>query len=300
MPTNPYLQEYSEEQNLVEDITIEIIKGMGRDVIYVPRQYANIDRIFGEDISSKFTNSYPIEAYVDSWKGFNGTDIVNQFGIEVKDKLSLTVAKRRFEEIITASDPTITRPREGDLIYFPLSKSLFEINFVEHESPFYPLGKRYSYFLTCEMFSYSMEKIQTGNTAINEIYDTSYRTFFDLTVGSFSGGTAFYEGQRISKITGATGYGEIINWNKGASMLTINIFSGTFSAGSTVYALGDTAGNYPQVTAYITGITANPYRYMSHGPSKTLKGNNEDFEAERFSENVVPFDIKNPFSEGSC
>jgi hypothetical protein len=100
MPTNPYLQEYSGEQNLVEDITIEIIKGMGRDVIYIPRQYVDLDRIFGEDISSKFTNSYPIEAYVDSWKGFNGTDIVNQFGIEVKDKLSLTIAKRRFEEII--------------------------------------------------------------------------------------------------------------------------------------------------------------------------------------------------------
>jgi hypothetical protein len=81
-----------------------------------------------------------------------------------------------------------------------------------------------------------------------------------LLVGSFTGGMAFYEGQRIRKITRATGYGEIINWNKGASMLTINILSGTFSSGSTVYALGDTAGNYPEVTAYITGITANPYQ----------------------------------------
>jgi hypothetical protein len=66
------------------------------------------------------------------------------------------------KKLYTASEPSITRPREGDLIYFPLSRSLFEINFVEHESPFYPLGKRYSYFLTCEMFSYSMEKIATG------------------------------------------------------------------------------------------------------------------------------------------
>lgn len=301
MPTNPYIiQEYSGEQNLVEDITIEIIKTMGRDVVYVPRQFVNIDKIFGEDIATNFGNSYSIEAYVDSWKGFNGTDIVNQFGIEVKDKVSLTIAKKRFEQTITSSNSTITRPREGDLIYFPLSKSLFEINFVEHESPFYPLGKRYSYFLTCEMFSYSMEKIATGNTAIDEIYKDSYRTFFDLTVGSFTGGTAFYEGQNIQKITGATGYGEVIKWNAGASMLTINIISGTFSSGSTLFTIADSANKYPVTTLYVTGITANTNRYMSYGPSKTLKGNNEDFEAERFKDNIVPFNIKNPFSEGSC
>lgn len=297
MPVNPYFQDYAGEQNLVEDVTIEIIQGMGRDVIYVPRQYANIDRIFGEDIATKFTNSYTIEAYVDSWKGFNGTDIVNQFGIEVKDKLSLTISKKRFEQLITANDGTITRPREGDLIYFPLSKSIFEINFVEHENPFYPLGKRYSYFLTCEMFSYSMEKISTGHTFINEIYDTSYRTFYDLNILSFVGASAFYEGQ---KIVGSSGSGEIIDWIAGTTTMTINILSGTFASGTTIYTIGNSAGNRPMSYAYISGITANPNRYMSYGPGKSLKGNNEDFEAERFNENIVPFDEKNPFSEGSC
>ena len=300
MPINPYFQEYAGEQNLVEDVTIEIIQGMGRDVVYIPRQFANIDRIFGEDIATKFTNSYTIEAYVDSWKGFNGTDIVNQFGIEVKDKLSLTIAKKRFEQLITANDGSITRPREGDLIYFPLSKSLFEINFVEHENPFYPLGKRYSYFLTCELFTYSMEKIATGNTAINEIYDTSYRTFYDMTVGSYSGGSGFYEGQKLLRSGGITGSAEVIDWIAGSSLMTINILSGTFASGITVYTIGNSAGTYPSTTAYITGITANPYRYMSYGPGKTLKGNNEDFEAERFNENIIPFNEKNPFSEGSC
>jgi len=300
MPINPYFQEYSGEQNLIEEISIEIIQAMGRDVIYIPRQYLNIDKIFGEDVSSQFTNSYAIEAYVDSWKGFNGTDIVNQFGIEVKDKLSLTISKKRFEQIISTGDASITRPREGDLIYFPLSKSLFEINFVEHENPFYPLGKRYTYFLTCEMFSYSMEKIATGNTAINEIYDNSYRTFYDMTVGSFTGGSGFYEGQRIIKVTGLSGSGEVVDWNAGMSLITVNILSGTFAAGSTVFTIQDSSNNYPITTAYITGITANPYRYMSYGPGKTLKGNNEDFEAERFNKDIVPFDEKNPFSEGTC
>ncbi|MFN9900169.1 MAG: hypothetical protein ACK55Z_15535, partial [bacterium] len=172
-------------------------------IVYVPRQYANLDKIFGEDIGSNFTTSYIIEAYVDTYKGFNGTDIVNQFGIEVKDKLEITMAKRRFEEEVTSVEANITRPREGDLIYFPLSKSLFEINFVEHENPFYALGKRYSYFLTCEMFSYSMEKINTGNTAINEIYTGSYRHFYDLYLTHLTGGGTFYQGQFVHQTGGS-------------------------------------------------------------------------------------------------
>lgn len=300
MAINPYFQDYSGEQNLVEEITIELIQGTGRDVVYIPREYMNLDRLFGEDIGAKFVNTYTIEAYVDSFKGFDGTDIVNQFGIEVKDKVSLTISKKRFEEEITANRPTIRRPREGDLIFFPLSKSLFEINFVEHESPFYPLGKRYTYFLTCEMFTYSMEKISTGNTLINEIYNTTYRTFYDLTVQSFSGGSGFYEGQMVQKTTGASGYGQIIGWNSNTDILTVNLLSGTFAAGTTIFALGDTGGVYPTVQAYISGITANPNGFVSYGLNKDLKGDNELFEKERFDKNIVPFDETNPFSEECC
>ena len=159
MAINPYinLTSYTPEQNLVEDITVELIQGVGQDCLYVPRKALNIDRVFGEDPSSFFEKAYTIEMYIQSFKGFDGTDIVTQFGIEIKDKVSLLMARRRFKQQVTDADPTITRPREGDLIYFPLSKSLFEINFVEHENPLYPLGKLYSYQITAELFSYSYE-----------------------------------------------------------------------------------------------------------------------------------------------
>jgi hypothetical protein len=175
MAINPYinLTTYNPEQTLVEDITVELIQGVGQDCLYVPRKALNIDRLFGEDPSSYFEKAYTIEMYIQSYKGFEGTDVITQFGIEIKDKISLLMARRRFREIITALDPTITRPREGDLIYFPLSKSLFEINFVEHENPLYPLGRLYSYQITAELFTYSYEKITTPSPAVNSPYTTT-------------------------------------------------------------------------------------------------------------------------------
>jgi hypothetical protein len=173
MAVNPYFYNYGNEQNLVEDITIEIIKATGQDCLYVPRQYLNIDRLFGENPASSFTKTYTIEMYLQSYKGFEGTDIISQFGIEIKDKVTLVFARKRFNEEVTVNDVTITRPREGDLIYFPASKSLFEINFVEHENPFYPLGKLYSYYRTAELFTYSYEKIDTNITALDNVSTTT-------------------------------------------------------------------------------------------------------------------------------
>jgi hypothetical protein len=175
MATNPYinLTSVSSEQNLVESFTIELIQGMGQDCYYVPRKYFHIDKIFGEDPTTSFEKTYKIEMYIQSYKGFDGTDVISQFGLEIKDRISLLLARKRFKEQVTVYDTNIIRPREGDLIYFPLSKSLFEINFVEHENPLYPLGKLYSYQITAELFTYSYEKINTNNTAINSPYTTT-------------------------------------------------------------------------------------------------------------------------------
>ena len=303
MPINPYLGDDTGAQNLVEDITIEIIKGTGRDIVYVPREYMNLDRIFGEDVGSKFTNAYTIEAYVDTYRGFDGSDIVNQFGIEVKDKIQLTMAKKRFEQEVTTNQPTIYRPREGDLIFFPLSKSLFEINFVEHENPFYALGKQYTYVLTCEMFSYSMEKINTGNTLINEVYTNSCRTYYDLGLTGITGAGTFYSGQYVIQSGGSGGVGQVWDWRDGFTAgysLTINIISGTFSTAFSIYGTGDSAGNLLGTTASILSITPNANCYVAFGSTLTIKGNNDDFDRERFLNNIVPFDECNPFSEMGC
>jgi hypothetical protein len=193
MAINPYFCNNTNEQNLVEDITVEIIKTTGQDCLYVPREYLSIDRVFGEDPGSSFTTTYTIEMYLQSFKGFDGTDIITQFGIEIKDKVSLVFARRRFKEEVTNKNTAISRPREGDLIYFPTSKSLFEINFVEHENPFYPLGKLYSYMITAELFTYSYEKINTSIDAIDSVSsgtkDTSGSTIIPLNniVGTTAG-----------------------------------------------------------------------------------------------------------------
>jgi len=173
MATNPYFSNYRAEQDLVEGITIEVIKATGTDCVYVPREYLSIDRVFGEDPGTSFKESYPIEMYLMSYKGFEGTDVITQFGLEIKDKVTLVLSRKRFKEEDTLKKPSIIRPREGDLIYFPLAKSLFEINFVEHENPFYPLGKLYSYTITAELFTYSYEKMNTRNTAIDSVYTTT-------------------------------------------------------------------------------------------------------------------------------
>jgi hypothetical protein len=183
MPTNPYinLTSFGPEQALIESLTIELIQGMGQNCYYVPRKYFNIDRIFGEDPATSFEKVYNLEMYIQSYKEFSGTDVITQFGLEIKDKVSLLFSRRRFREQVTVYDSEITRPREGDLIYFPLSKSLFEINFVEHENPLYPLGKLYSYQITAELFTYSYEKMTTPNANINSPY-TSTRGLSGSTV----------------------------------------------------------------------------------------------------------------------
>jgi len=170
MAINPYFKDYSNEQNLTEDLTIEIIKAMGRDAYYIPRNIVKLDKIFGEGNQVNYKDTVPIEMYIDSVSGFQGQgDIASKFGIEIKDNIFLTLSKKRFMQEVQARFPAITRPREGDLVYFPLSKSMFEINFVEHENPFYPLGKLYSYRLTCELFTYDQEGITTGNTDIDAV-----------------------------------------------------------------------------------------------------------------------------------
>lgn len=175
MATNPFFNftTFKGEQNLIQDLTIETIKMAGQDVYYIPRQYYTLDKIFGEDPTNCFSKTYTIEMYIASVSGFEGNDNITAFGNQIPDKVSLVVARKRFAEEVTQFESNITRPREGDLIYLPLSKSLFEINFTEHEIPLYPLGKLYTYQITAELFTYSYEQMSTPKAEVNEPYTTT-------------------------------------------------------------------------------------------------------------------------------
>jgi hypothetical protein len=182
MATNFYFQSgqgqgQTNEQRLVEDLIIESLKIYGHDAYYLPRTLVNKDTIFDEDELSKFTQAYPLEMYLDNVNGYEGQgDIFTRFGLEVRDQATFVLAKRRWEDMVLTSGGTFTqntRPSEGDLIYLDKTKSLFEIKYVDFQNPFYQLNQIYVFRLTCELFEYSSEDLDTGISTIDGI-ETKY------------------------------------------------------------------------------------------------------------------------------
>ena len=153
------------EQYLLEDLIIESISIWGQEFLYIPRTLIAKDEILGEDRLSKFENAYPIDMYLETVDGFEGQGaFVQKFGLMMEQSATLTVARRTWERTIARHGDTIlpNRPCEGDLLYFPLTKGLFEIKFVEHQDPFYQLKKLYVYRLQVELFQYASERLETG------------------------------------------------------------------------------------------------------------------------------------------
>lgn len=179
MATNPYFtQGTSNEQDLYESIIIESLKIYGKDMIYIPRKLVSKDEILGEDRLSKFEDTFHIEMYFENIDGFGGNGFfIQKFGMMVEQSATLVVARRRWNELIGIHGKTIIpeRPCEGDLIYFPLTKGLFEIKFVTHQNPFYQLGQLYTYKLEVELFQYASERIDTGIEEI-DVFE-SLKTF---------------------------------------------------------------------------------------------------------------------------
>ena len=176
MALNPFfLQGSPTEQGLIQDLINEQLKMYGVECHYLPRSYVTQKTIMEEVTTSKFTNAIPIEAYVDTYDGYQGQgELLSKFGIQSMDDLTLIISKERFEQKVQPvikNDPTgilSTRPKEGDLIHFPLGDRLFEIKFVEHEQPFYQLQKTYTYQLKCELFRYENELIDTGILEVDD------------------------------------------------------------------------------------------------------------------------------------
>ena len=178
MPTNVYFDTgTTSEQRLYEDLIIEQLKIYGQDVYYLPRKIANKDTIFGEDPASSFDDSYIIEMYVDNTDGYMGEqEIIKKFGLELRDDIVFTLSKLRWETLIkNNSDLTAERPQEGDLVYFPTTNAFFEIQFVEHEQPFYQQSALPVYKLSCTRFEYSSERLDTGISTIDSV-ETSLST----------------------------------------------------------------------------------------------------------------------------
>ena len=166
MPTNVYFSHGTRnEQYLVEDLIIESLKIYGNEFFYIPRTLVSKDNILGEDRLSQFKSSFPIEMYFENVDSLDGQGaFIQKFGLMMEQSATLVVARRRWDQLVGRYGVTTipSRPNEGDLIYFPLTKGLFEIKFVKHQDPFYQLGKLYVYKLQIELFQYSSERIDTG------------------------------------------------------------------------------------------------------------------------------------------
>ena len=177
MALNPFFQQGSSgERSLVQSLINEQLKMYGVDIHYMPRKYVSESTILKEVTQSKFDDAYPLEAYIDNFDGYgDNPTMLSKFGIQATNEVTLIISKERFETYISPlmkNEENVklsTRPKEGDLIYFPLGDRLFEIKYVEHEKPFYVLKDTYVYELRCELFRYEDEVIDTG---VEEIDDT--------------------------------------------------------------------------------------------------------------------------------
>lgn len=205
MATNVYFsQKVRSEQHLYEDIVIESLKMYGQDVYYLPRTVVHEDTILNEDIESNFEDAYMVEMYIANVDGFEGDgNLLSKFGVEIRDQANFIVSKRRWEQYIGLDNNSVSsvRPNEGDLIYLPLSKSLFEVRFVEHESPFYQLSNLPTYTLQCELFEYSGESINTGVASIDGINKTIAQQ--TVLVVNNSNGTNFEINEAVRQETSA-------------------------------------------------------------------------------------------------
>jgi len=172
------------DQELLQALVNQSIQTNGRDIYYIPRNFIAFDRLFGEDKLSAFNTYYTVEMYIQNFMGFGDRhEFISHFGMEIRDQITMQVSKTRFKDEITNKNNAIVRPMEGDLLFFPLDKSLFEITFVENEELFYQLGKLYTYQLTCKRFEYASEKFDTGIDEVDTI-PTTFGNSTELMLGT--------------------------------------------------------------------------------------------------------------------
>jgi hypothetical protein len=251
--------------------------------------------------------------------GFQGQgDLISKFGIELKDRVELVVGKRSFEEIVTRSDSEISRPTEGDLVYFIDSDTLFEINFVEHENPFYALGSLYTYVLSCEAFTYTHEDFDTDQNFIDDIETETSTELYELYM-TITGGVDYTVGENVFQIIGnplsggtATIYdnadatARVYNWKSDTGLLFIGDQTGSFglTAGASpngfgpagnIYIHGASSGATGEVTSLGSLTTKTP----TSPETNTSLFDDIGLAKERQEDGLFDFTDKDPFSEGN-
>ena len=286
MPTSPYFPTYyagdAGEQTLYQDLADEQIKIFGTDIYYLPRTILK-DNTLDDIVFNKYQDEFQVEMLLQNVEGFgDGAEFVSQFGVRITDEVVFRVSSRRWDEAVAANNPTLTtdgRPNEGDLLYFPLTKDLYEIKFVQQEIPFYQFGKLQFYTMTCELYQYGSDDISTGVAEIDQL-ETIFSSAIALTMGV--GGTGdFTVGE---KVTGATSgsEAEVKSWDNSTRIIQVINRTGTFATGESL--TGDSSSAVWVVSTF-----------------DTLQDTNSEYDDNRAIEdaadNIIDWSEGNPFGE---
>ena len=286
MPTSSYFPTYyagdAGEQTLYQDLVDEQIKMFGTDIYYLPRTILK-DNTLDDIVFNKYQDEFQVEMLLQNVEGFgDGAEFVSQFGVRITDEVVFRVSSRRWDEAVAANNPTLTvtnRPNEGDLLYFPLTKDLYEIKFVQQEIPFYQFGKLQFYTMTCELYQYGSDDISTGVAEIDQL-ETIFSSAIALTMGV--GGTGdFTVGE---KVTGATSgsEAEVKSWDNSTRIIQVINRTGTFATGESL--TGDSSSAVWVVSTF-----------------DTLQDTNSEYDDNRAIEdaadNIIDWSEGNPFGE---
>ena len=284
MATNPYFNHYGKntaDQRLAENLMIESIKTYGIDIYYCPRTLVKEDLLLGEDALSEYNSSHTIEMYIKTIDGFEGEgDFIAKFGLQINDQITFTVARRRWAELGLVGDGRDLAPKEGDIIYFPLTNALFQVLFVEDESVFYQTGGLQVFDLVCEMFTYSDQKLNTGIEDIDKIERLqAYSIDFTMDTGSgdYTVEEIVYQGESLGA---ATVQGEVASWSSTTKILNLINMTGNFSG--TVNIIGDSSGASYSVASF-------------NAQDSTSASAGDNLAIEQEADSIIDFTEGNPF-----
>ncbi len=255
------------EQRLYEDLIIESMQIYGLDVYYLPREMVTTDRLFREDTLAKFDENYMIEMYLQNYDGFEGDGtLLTKFGVRISEEATFVVSRRRWEDLIQSKSNNLVsaeRPNEGDAIYFPLTKQLFQIKFVENETPLRPLGDVPIFTLVTELMEFADERLETGLDEIDKIAaETAYSIVHKVTSGI----------KYINVTQSGTGYGSntTVSFNTIAGAIPpTNIIPTITNTAVSSIAISNPGSGYtttaPTVTITGTGTGAAAEAILSAG-----------------------------------
>ena len=293
MPRNPYISLGTKrEQATVENLLIEALRIYSIECYYLPRGIINRDFLLNEVIESKFDDAFKVEMYLQDVEAYGGDgQFLGKFGLEIRDQLNLVVARKRWDQLVGNFNVNgRVRPGEGDLIYIPMVKGLFEISFVKGDSPFYQLANLPLYTMTCELFEYSNERLDTNVAEIDQVEDLE-ATRVILTVGAAA--ITYRVGEAVSQVldSDTTVNGQIAS----VTATTISVTQTRATDSDLFWQV--TAGGYGNAIGAISGITSPITAVDDIVFDQDPLAQNDGFESDGNS--WIDFSETNPFGDAN-